>query len=260
MRAAYSILAVADEHMVTAIRDITVNEGLDPRESLVVAGGGAGGLTIARIAEELGCARVLVPRTAAALSACGGLLSDVVAEFSVSRRADTDRFEAAAVNDGLAELERQMDEFLDRLQAPADARGKEFFVEARYPYQVWELEVPLPNSRFEGEEDVRALEEAFHVVHERVFAVKEPGQRLECLYWKGRCHRAPAQAEQRRGWPSTARRRRSRRERGRPRSGPAARRKCLRISVRCSRRASESAGRRSWRSRPRPSSSTLAGR
>ena len=186
MRAAYSILAVADEHMVTAIRDITVNEGLDPRESLVVAGGGAGGLTIARIADELGCRRVLVPRTAGALSACGGLLSDVVAEFSVSRRADTDRFDQELVNDGLAELERQMDEFLDRLQAPDDARGKEFFVEARYPYQVWELEVALPKSRFEGDEDVRGLEEAFHVVHERVFAVKEPGQRLECLYWKGR--------------------------------------------------------------------------
>jgi N-methylhydantoinase A len=185
-RAAYSILAVADEHMVTAIRDITVNEGLDPRESLVVAGGGAGGLTIARIAEELGCARVLVPRTAAALSACGGLLSDVVTEFSISRRADTDRFDHEGVNDGLAQLERQMDEFLDRLQTPAPSRRKEFFVEARYPYQVWELEVALPKSRIESETDVRALEEAFHVVHERVFAVKEPGQRLECLYWKGR--------------------------------------------------------------------------
>jgi N-methylhydantoinase A len=185
-RAAYAILAVANEHMVTAIRDITINEGLDPRESIVVAGGGAGALTIGRIAEELGCDRVLVPRTAGALSACGGLFSDVVTEFSISRRVDTSRFDRTAVNAGLAEIEEQMDEFFDRLQIARAARRKEFFVEARYPYQVWELEVPLAGSRIEDEADVAALVDAFHDVHERVFAVKEPGQYVECLYWKGR--------------------------------------------------------------------------
>jgi N-methylhydantoinase A len=36
------------------------------------------------------------------------------------------------------------------------------------------------------DDDVRALEEAFHSTHERVFAVREPGQYLECLLWKAR--------------------------------------------------------------------------
>ena len=47
----------------------------------VVAGGGAAGLNIVPIARALGCARVLVPRTAGALSACGAQYSDIVAEF-----------------------------------------------------------------------------------------------------------------------------------------------------------------------------------
>ena len=185
-RAAYSILSVVNEHMVTAIRDITINEGVDPRDSIIVAGGGAGGMTIARIAEELGCSRVLVPRTAAALSACGGQFSDIVTEFSVSRRVDTTRFDYEAVNEALALLEQQMDDFFARLGAAPDQRRKEFFVEARYPYQVWELDVPLRASRLLGEADVSALVEDFHAVHERVFAVKEPGQYVECIYWKGR--------------------------------------------------------------------------
>ena len=51
-----AILAVANEHMVTAIQDITINEGLDPRDvDASSRGGGAGGMTIARIAEQLGC-------------------------------------------------------------------------------------------------------------------------------------------------------------------------------------------------------------
>ena len=184
--AAHAVLTIANEHMVGAIRDITINEGFDPRGSLVVAGGGAGGMTMGRIAEELGCDRVLVPRTAGTLSACGGLFSDIVTEFSISQRADTNRFDHASVNRGLARLAEQIEEFFARLQTPADARTSEFFVEARYPYQVWELEVPLAAGHFEGAEDVEAMVEAFHRVHERVFAVSEPGQYVECIYWKGR--------------------------------------------------------------------------
>jgi N-methylhydantoinase A len=51
---------------------------------------------------------------------------------------------------------------------------------------VWELEVPLRSPRLSTEADVGAMVEDFHSVHERVFAVKEPGQHVECLYWKGR--------------------------------------------------------------------------
>ena len=185
-RAAYAILTVANEHMVTAIRDITINQGLDPREALIVAGGGAAGLAIALIAEALGCDRVLVPRTAGALSACGGQFSDIVTEFSISRRADTNRFDFASVNEGLDSLAEQMDAFLAGVGGNGGQPHKEFFVEARYPYQVWELEVPLRTNRFETEEDVATMVDDFHRVHERVFAVKEPGQHVECIYWKGR--------------------------------------------------------------------------
>jgi N-methylhydantoinase A len=185
-RAAWAILSVANEHMVTAIREITVNDGIDPRDCLVVAGGGAGGMTIGRILEELGVDRVLVPRTAGALSATGAAFSDAVAEFSLSLRSDTDDFDAEGVNAGLARLDADMDAFLDRLGTPASRRRKEFFVEARYPYQVWELEVPLDTARFEQPEDVARMTAAFHAVHERVFAVSEPGQQIECIYWKGR--------------------------------------------------------------------------
>ena len=185
-RAAWAILAVANEHMVGAVREITINQGIDPRESIVIAGGGAGGLTMSKIAEELGCDKVLVPQTAAALSATGGLLGDVVAEFTVSRRADTNAFDRDVVNEGLADLDRQIEAFFAQMDVPADARMQDYVVEARYPYQVWELDVALPSKRFESQADVDALVAAFHETHERVFAVKELGQSVECLYWKGR--------------------------------------------------------------------------
>jgi N-methylhydantoinase A len=185
-RAAWAILAVANEHMVTAVRDITINQGIDPRDSVLVAGGGAGGLTIAKLAEELGCERVMIPRTASALSANGALLGDIVSEFTVSRRTDTSAFAYEAVNEALESLQRQMTEFFDRMAVPASARQTDYVVEARYPYQVWELDVSLDSDRFADQADVERLVSSFHQTHERVFAVSEAGQRVECLTWKGR--------------------------------------------------------------------------
>jgi N-methylhydantoinase A len=184
--AAHAILTIATENMVNAIRSITINEGLDPRQSLLIAGGGAGGMTIGKIAELLESDRALVPRTAAALSASGGLFSDIVTEFSVSRRADTRAFDYAGINAELAKLDEQIDQFFDRIGTPKDQQSREFFVEARYPHQVWELDVPLRGSKFDDARAVQAMIEDFHVAHERVFAVSEPGQGIECIYWKAR--------------------------------------------------------------------------
>lgn len=185
-KAAHAVLAVATENMVNAIRSITINEGLDPRQSLLIAGGGAGGMTIGRIAELLDVDRILVPRTAGALSASGGLFSDIVTEFSVSRRTDTRNFDYGTINADLANLDAEIDRFFKRIGTPTDQQSREFFVEARYPHQVWELDVPLRRSRFESADDVQEMINEFHAAHLRVFAVSEPGQGVECIYWKAR--------------------------------------------------------------------------
>ena len=184
--AAYAALTIASENIVGAIREITIAQGIDPREVTVVAGGGASGLNIVPIARELGCRRVLLPSTASALSSCGALFADIVSEFSQSRYEETRALDRNAVNDALAEVERRADAFLAGLAGlPVSGTRKDFLVEARYRAQVWELDVPVPR-RLESDDDVRVVEEAFHATHERIFAVREPGQYLECLLWKVR--------------------------------------------------------------------------
>lgn len=185
--AAAAAMVLATENVVGAIRELTIAQGIDPRELTIVAGGGASGLNIAPIARELGCRRVLLPSTAAALSACGALYSDVICEFPKSTYADTGQFDFAGVGETLDDIETQASAFLDDLTdlRPPETRMQSF-VEARYRGQVWELDVPLRSNRVDNADDVRALEEDFHAIHERVFAVREPGQHLECLLWKAR--------------------------------------------------------------------------
>ncbi|QEC46362.1 hydantoinase/oxoprolinase family protein [Baekduia soli] len=182
-----AVLTIANEHMVQAIQEITVNEGVDPRESLVVAGGGAGGLNIVPIVAELGCREVLVPRTAGGLSACGAQYSDVVTEFSASLFTESSSFAFDGVNAVLAGLDRRIDGFVDGLRERGmTAFHREYFAEARYAYQVWELEVPLPSGRFDDVSDLDALVAGMHDAHERVFAVRDEHSAVEVLFWRAR--------------------------------------------------------------------------
>ncbi|HCU89284.1 MAG TPA: 5-oxoprolinase [Gammaproteobacteria bacterium] len=186
-RAAFAVMTVANENMIQAIKELTINEGIDPSESVLVAGGGAGGLNIVPIAAELGCKTVLVPRTAGALSASGMQFSDIVTEAGASRLTHSEDFDFDGVNQALATIDTSLDAFSERLRQ----RGfldieKRYFVEARYRFQVWELEIPVIKNNFAGPSDVDALVAEFHRVHERVFAIQDLGQAVECLNWRGR--------------------------------------------------------------------------
>ncbi len=184
---AADIMTIANEHMIKAIGEITVNEGLNPRESVIVAGGGAAGFSIMPIARELGCETVILPRLAAALSACGMQYSEIVHEATRSRFTDTAAFDFDGVSAALEAIAADLESFRAALGSTSEARvSTSLFVEARYRAQVWELDTALPTSRIEGKADLAALAEAFHRAHERVYAVRDEGSPVEFVNWKGR--------------------------------------------------------------------------
>ena len=186
-RTAFAIITVANENMIEAIKELTINEGIDPSDSVLVAGGGAGGLGIVPIATELGCKTVLVPRTAGALSASGMQFSDIITETGASRLTTSENFDFEGVREALAQIDKELDQFQNDLASRGiEEIEKRYFVEARYRFQVWELEIEIKDNLFAGEEDVHDLVERFHRMHERVFAITDEGQVVECLNWRGR--------------------------------------------------------------------------
>jgi N-methylhydantoinase A len=185
--AAHAVLAIANERMIAAIHELTVNEGVDPRDSTLVAGGGAAGLTIASIARELGCREVLIPRAAGVLSAFGGQHSDIVREMTAPHVTNSKEFDFDGVRRTLEGLRERMRAFEAELpQELAGEVSRRYFVEARYAYQVWDLSIPLEGEAIEDEAALERLIESFHDAHERIFAVREPGQKIELSQWKGR--------------------------------------------------------------------------
>lgn len=185
-RAAQATLTIAADNVVTAIREATIARGVDPREVTIVAGGGASGMNIAQIAAELGTARVLLPKTAGAMSACGALSADIISEFTTVSYSETLQFDPTVANKALAEVREEADRFLKGLAGDLGKNSTiQFSVEARYRQQAWELTVPLPDREL-TEADGALLEAWFHEIHERFFGVREPGQYLELLSWSSR--------------------------------------------------------------------------
>jgi len=89
--AAYAIYTTSNHNMVGAIEDITIREGLNPRDSYFVCGGGGTALHIAEMADILGLSRYMIPRFMAGLSAFGGLISDIRWETSRALHTDAKR-------------------------------------------------------------------------------------------------------------------------------------------------------------------------
>jgi N-methylhydantoinase A len=154
---------------------------------VIVAGGGAAGLNIMPIARELGCSTAILPKTASAMSACGMQYSDIVFEQTRSRFTMSGSFDMDGVNKALDEIDGKLEQFRKDLHGAERAQyRKEYFAEARYKSQVWELDTPLPVKRFRTANDVRALVEAFHAVHDRVYAVRDEQSEVECVNWRGK--------------------------------------------------------------------------
>jgi N-methylhydantoinase A len=103
--AAEGILRVINSKMALAIRELTVAQGLDPRDFVLVAFGGAGPMHAAEISLELGIPRVIFPPVPGMFSAWGMLAADLRHDLVATRIAKAENLTADAVESTFAELE-----------------------------------------------------------------------------------------------------------------------------------------------------------
>ncbi len=97
LQAAQAILDVSANHMATAIRQASLEQGVDPRGALIVAGGGAGAMVAAAIGVLLEADTVLIPATAGVLAAYGAHRAPIATEFLSPLHNDTRSFDAGSL-------------------------------------------------------------------------------------------------------------------------------------------------------------------
>ena len=183
--AASAILALATEHMVQAITEITVDAGIDPRGSVLIGGGGGAGLNSGAIMRRLDCRALVIPETGAVLSAVGALMADLSAEFSAACFTSSDAFDGARVDGALDGLRERCRAFAE--QVGAETHAIELIAEARLARQVWQIDVPLRVERFTGlDRAEQTLLEDFRRLHEEIFAVLDERSAVEIVALRAR--------------------------------------------------------------------------
>jgi N-methylhydantoinase A len=167
---ANGILEVVEAHMERAIRVVSVEEGADPRDSVLVAFGGAGGMHATALARQLDMAGVIVPPHAGVFSALGLLLapprSDAVSGVLLAPGGDLDSPSERVGKKAVADL----------ATAGSSAESIERSVDVRYRGQSHETSVPY---RSGDGWDVLAVR--FHEAHAERNGFARPGDPIEVV-------------------------------------------------------------------------------
>lgn len=168
---AQGILRVANAEMVRALRVVTVQRGVDPRDYALLAFGGAGGLHAAAIADELGVATILCPAASGVLAALGLVVSPRRRDVQRSVFLSGDRLTAQMVAQAAAELGDQARSALGDSEAQLQA-----IYELRYQGQAFELAI-------DGDMEATAqeLRDAFEARHEDLYGYRDAEQTLELV-------------------------------------------------------------------------------
>jgi N-methylhydantoinase A/oxoprolinase/acetone carboxylase beta subunit len=182
---AEGIVRIINARMADAIRLVSVQRGLDPRQFTLVAFGGAGPVHAGALARALGISTVLVPESPGVLSAFGLLVADVEYDHARTFRARADRVDFARATAILAELAALGHEKLRQDRAPLDRVTVSRFADMRYVGQSYELEVPLPPAL--GPETIGLAVAEFHDLHRRVYGHASPADAVEFVNLRSVC-------------------------------------------------------------------------
>ena len=163
---ALGVVRVANAEMTRALRIISVERGLDPRDFALLAFGGAGGMHACALAEELGMQTVLVPRAGGVLSALGLAISDVRRDYVSPYLSPLDEVDAGEFEKRFARMESMAEKDLDD---PGHTRRADL----RYRGQSFELTVEA--------DSLEKLEDRFHAAHERRYGYRMEEEAVELV-------------------------------------------------------------------------------
>ena len=143
---AEGIVRIAVARMTSAIREISIQRGYDPRDFTLIAFGGAGPMHALALAEEIGIPRVLVPRHPGNFSALGLLASDIKHD-DVRTRIGPLRERASVLETLFAEMEDGARRQLEREGFAPERQRMRRSLDLRYRGQAFELNVSVDGAR-----------------------------------------------------------------------------------------------------------------
>jgi N-methylhydantoinase A len=178
---AHGIIEIANWSQANAIRQMTIQRGIDPRAFALLSFGGAGPAQSPAVMELLGMKACIVPPNPGNLSAFGLLAVDWRTDHIVTKVMHEDAIDLAVVASLYADLEKNAIAALQRdgIQPTRIRIARE--ADIRYAGQSMEVRVAAPSGAIDGA-FLAALIDAFHAAHLRTFGYNYAGrQKIELV-------------------------------------------------------------------------------
>jgi N-methylhydantoinase A len=164
--AAVAVLRLADADAINALKLVSIQRGHDPRDFVLVVGGGGGAMHAATLGRELGVREIIIPLYPGYFSAWGMLATEPRRDFvqtALTRDAD---MSAQRIEELFAGLGREAaDYFRDQDGVAADALNFEFGIDLRYLGQEHWVTVPVAREGL----SIDGILRDFHIAHERAY-------------------------------------------------------------------------------------------
>ena len=166
--AANGILKIANNTMVGAIRNISVERGHDPKDFALVAYGGAGPMHAIDVAALLGINRVVVPLNPGIASAFGLLAAEFKNDYARTFLQQAPGYDLDGIELVYSELEDEGRAWLNEEGVPRRVHAMSRSADLRYAHQGSEVTVPLSGKQATGE-SMDALIQEFHAQHQQLY-------------------------------------------------------------------------------------------
>ncbi|HLQ34027.1 MAG TPA: hydantoinase/oxoprolinase family protein [Chloroflexota bacterium] len=179
-RAADGMLAIGIASMANAVRAVTTERGLDPRDFTLVAYGGGGPPHAAAVARELAIRRVIIPQAPAHFSAFGMLLADLRRDYVLTHFAKLADLEMGELERLYQELEKQGLQALTAAGIKPEESACDRAADMRYVGQEHSVAINVPPN-LDAEEKRDIIKKAFDDAHELRFSHSAPEEPAELV-------------------------------------------------------------------------------
>jgi N-methylhydantoinase A len=180
VRAAWGLLEIATSSMANAVRSVTTQRGLDPRDFTLVAYGGGGPVRAVAVARELHVPRVVIPRAPATFAALGMLLADRRHDYVQTVFARLDGVAMEELEAAFRALESEAREELVAGGAGPVEVHYERAADMRYLGQEHAVTVAVPPGRLDEHARAR-LKAAFDTAHLERYSHHAPEEPAELV-------------------------------------------------------------------------------
>jgi N-methylhydantoinase A len=166
--------------MSLAVRAVSVKKGVDSRDTVMIAFGGAGPLHAVAIAREIFIPKVIVPKVPGTFSALGMLMASWRQDFVRTLYGLLGALDTGQVEAAFSELSSAGHDQLIRDGIPFKAADFSYYADLRYVGQEHTIPIPVREPALLSG-DFSSLRAAFDAEHDQRYGQAAPDERLEIV-------------------------------------------------------------------------------